>query len=352
MRDHQPDPADHARDRDDARRDQRGADDDHRAEPARLDAERARLLVAERQHVDPPAQQHQRDQPGQHDRRGGQDVLGLHAGQAAEQPEGDRGQLVVGIGENLEERGRGARQRAHHHPGEHQDQRAVADPHRGRDESHQRHRPEPAREPHELDRDDRQRQEDPEHRAEPGTGGDAEDVGRDQRVAEQRLVARPGRGERRAHQQRGGHPGEPDREQHGLRPPLTPAARENRNRLAQPERIGPDRQRPERAGDQGGNEPERRPRPARRQRRRLLIRSPPSPPPRIALPYPVQTDLHARWRRTTPAHGDPRPDSRQPSETRLYSSLAPRRAQGARPLAHSSRRSSSASPRSTRYQSR
>ena len=280
MRDHQPDPADDAGDRDHARRDQRGADDDDEPEPARLDPERARLLVAERQHVDPPAQQHQRHQPGENRRRGGQDVLGLHPGQAAEQPEGDRRQLVVGIGQHLEERGRRAGQRADHHAGQHQDQRAVADADRSRDESDKRHRGEPAGEAHQLDRQHRERQEDAEHRAQPGARRDAEDVGRDQRVAEQRLVARAGGGERRADQQRGRHPGQADREQHGLRLPPAPAAAEDPERLAEPERVRPDQQRAEGARDQRGKQDDGRSGRTRSHRRRLpVIASPPSPPP-------------------------------------------------------------------------
>ena len=80
-----------------------------------VDAERARLLVAERQHVDAPAQQPQRHEADQH-RRAAVDARSprLTAGEAAEQPERDRRQLVVGIGQVLEQRD--ARRRAARRP--------------------------------------------------------------------------------------------------------------------------------------------------------------------------------------------------------------------------------------------
>ena len=61
-------------------------------------------------------------------------------------------------------------------------------------------RSQPADEAEELDGDDRQRQEDADDRAEPGAGRYAEDIRRDQRIAEEALIGGPGRGERGADQ--------------------------------------------------------------------------------------------------------------------------------------------------------
>ena len=209
------------------------------------------------------------------------------------------GELVVGVGQDLEQRGRGPGQRPDHHAREHQDEGPVARAHRGCDEAHQRHRAEPAREAHQLDRGDRQRQEDPQDRAEPGPRRDPEDVGRDERVAEQRLVARTGGRQRGADEKGGRDPRESNRQQHGFRlrrgPAVAGAAGQDRQGLARPQGIGSDQERPEGAGSHRADEPERR------------------------------------------------SGSRNPR---------PPRGQGARPFAHSSNRSSSASPRSTWYQSR
>ena len=181
------------------------------------------------------------------------------------------------------------------HARQHEDEGAVSRLDRGGDESDERNGAEPAREAQQLDRRDRQREENPEHRAEARPGGHAENVGRDERVAEDRLVARARRRQRRADQQRGGHPRKPDRQQHGFGRAGAFASRQHRQRLDEPERIGPDQERGEAAEDQRAGKPERR------------------PGPRF------------------PALGDG--------------------VQGARPFAHSRSRSRSASPRSTWYQS-
>ena len=67
----------------------------------------------------------------------------LHAGEAAEQPERDRGKLVVRVGQDLHQRDAGAGERADHDAGEHQHQGAVMAVQRGGDQIDQRHRAEP-----------------------------------------------------------------------------------------------------------------------------------------------------------------------------------------------------------------
>ena len=90
----------------------RGRDDEHEAQASGVDAERLGLLVAERHQVHAPAQKVQRHQAEQNERHGPQDIGRRRRGEAAEQPEGDRRQLVVGIGQHLEQRDERAGERA------------------------------------------------------------------------------------------------------------------------------------------------------------------------------------------------------------------------------------------------
>ena len=60
VRDDEADPADHAGDRHAGRGDERRRDDHREPQLADVDAERARLVVGEREQVDAPAQQRQR----------------------------------------------------------------------------------------------------------------------------------------------------------------------------------------------------------------------------------------------------------------------------------------------------
>ena len=118
-----------------------------------LTPERARLLVAEREHVDPPAQKRQRDEAERCDRdRGRRGRSSLMRGEAAEQPEGDRRQLVVGIGQDLEQRDRRSR-RARRPPRRRAPAPAPARAHapRRRRRSTRRDRAEPDEEGEELD---------------------------------------------------------------------------------------------------------------------------------------------------------------------------------------------------------
>ena len=90
-----------------------------------VDAERLGFIVAERHHADPPAQRHQRHEAHDHQRHDDLHVARLDARQAAEQPEGDGGQLVVGIGQHLDERDARAGQRADDDAGQHQHEDLV-----------------------------------------------------------------------------------------------------------------------------------------------------------------------------------------------------------------------------------
>ena len=108
------------------RRDQRrGRDHDAAHEAATFDAERPGLVVAERQHADAPAQQARAARGPGAPAAPPPHVADLDARQAAEQPEGDGGQLVVGIGQDLHQRDAGAGQRADDDAGQHQHQDLV-----------------------------------------------------------------------------------------------------------------------------------------------------------------------------------------------------------------------------------
>ena len=73
------------------------------------------------------------------------------AGEAAQQPEGDRRQLVVGVGQDLEQRDHRAGERADDHAGQHQDQHRLAAAHGGGHQIDQGHGGEAAGEGQQLD---------------------------------------------------------------------------------------------------------------------------------------------------------------------------------------------------------
>ena len=137
----------------------------------------------------------------------------MRAGETAQEPEGDRRQLVVRVGQHLEQRDHGTRQSAHDHARQYQHQDGLAAADRGRDEIDQGHGGEPADEGQGLDAQDRQGEEDAQHGTQPGAGRDAQDVGRDQGVAEQVLVGRACGGECAADQEGGTDPRQPHAEQ-------------------------------------------------------------------------------------------------------------------------------------------
>jgi hypothetical protein len=205
VRDDQADPSDHARDRHRCRRGERRRDDDRDAKARGVEAEGARLVVGKREEVHAPAQERQRCETERDQRKRRREIARQHAGEASEQPEGDRRQLVVRIGHVLRERHARSEERADHDSGEHQREHPVVSAHPGGDREHQSHGGKPAREGEPLDGGDRQSEEDAGDRAERAAAGNAEDVGRDQRIAKQALVGRARRRERRADRERGDH---------------------------------------------------------------------------------------------------------------------------------------------------
>jgi hypothetical protein len=141
VRHDQPDPADDAADRDNRGGHQRRGDNEHETKAARVDAKRLRLLIAERHQVHAPAQKMQRHEAEQDERRGAEHIGGRDGGKAAEQPEGDRRQLIVRVGQHLQERDHRAGERAQHDASQHQNQDRLAAADRrgdGVDEAHRR----------------------------------------------------------------------------------------------------------------------------------------------------------------------------------------------------------------------
>jgi hypothetical protein len=96
VRDDEPDPADHAADRHGDRRHQRGDDDQGDLHPLRVHAEGGRLGLAQREDVEPPADQHEEEGAARRERREHRDRPPADPGQAAEEPEGDRREGVSG----------------------------------------------------------------------------------------------------------------------------------------------------------------------------------------------------------------------------------------------------------------
>ena len=132
-------------------------------------------------------------------------VGGARRRKTAEQPEGHGRKLVVGIGEIFHEPDAGAEQRADHHAGQHQHKDRIARADRGADQIDRGDRNQPADKREALDRDHAEREINAEHRAERRARRRAENVGRDQRIAEQALERGAGNRERRAHEKRRDH---------------------------------------------------------------------------------------------------------------------------------------------------
>ena len=132
MRDHEPDPADDAAITETAAAviSVAAAITASRSAP-RLDAERARFLVAERQHVDAPAQEHSGTRPTAISGQDGEHVRRRTPARLPSSQNVMAGQLVVRVGEELEQRDAGAEQRADHDAGEHQHEQRIVAAHRG-----------------------------------------------------------------------------------------------------------------------------------------------------------------------------------------------------------------------------
>ena len=182
-------------------------------------------------------------------------------GEAAEQPEGDGRQLVVGVGQDLQERDDRAGEGAYDHAGQHQDQNGIA-PARGcGHEVDQSHGDQAADEGQQLDTQDRQRQEDAEHGPKPGTRRYAQDVGRHQWVAKKALVGSAGRRQGAANQDGGADAGQADPEEHGvdggagrMGAVLSSRARTAPATWARRKRVWPNQGRGQRQDDEYGQE--------------------------------------------------------------------------------------------------
>ena len=181
-----------------------------------LDAQGLGFLVAQRQHVDAPAQQEQGCQAQEHGRNGSAQVASGGAGQAAQEPESDRRQLVVGVGQDLEQGDHRAGEGADDHAGQDQHQYRLAAADGGGHQIDQGHGGEAAGEGEQLDAQNRQGEKDAQHRPHASAGRDAQDVGRNQGIAEQVLVGGPGGGEGGPDEQRRADARQPNAEQHGV----------------------------------------------------------------------------------------------------------------------------------------
>ena len=195
-------PADDARHGDArGRRQCRGGDHD-RAQAPRVHAERTCLVLGQREQVDAPCK---REQHRERERHGGQkarELLSRCRREAAHQPERDRWKLVVGIGEILEQRNRGAEQARDDDAGEDQRHERIVRGQSRRDQHDDADRREAAGERRDLDRDEARAEKDSEDCAERRARRYAERVRRDQRVAKQMLVRGSRRRERGAHEHR------------------------------------------------------------------------------------------------------------------------------------------------------
>jgi hypothetical protein len=153
-------------------------------------------------------------------------------------------QLIVGVGQDLEQGDGRAGEGTHHHPGQDQHQDGLAAMHQRGDGIDEAHRGKAGGERQQLDTGHRQRQEDAEHSAQTGSRRDTQNIGGHQRVAEQGLVGGAGGGERRSRKRRGQHARQAHLEQDGL--DLAPCRRtaqapdECRRHVGERDRIGAD----------------------------------------------------------------------------------------------------------------
>jgi hypothetical protein len=127
---------------------------------------------------------------------------------------------------------------------------------------------EPARKGERLDANDRQRQQDADHGAEARAGRDAENVGRHERVAKERLVGGAGAGQGRADHEPGHDPRQADaaerdlarRGQAGLE---TEGAQDRVGDVGKVQRIGADRERQRKGRPEQDHEQQKGPAPHR-----------------------------------------------------------------------------------------
>ena len=199
MRDHEPHPADHAGDGDGGGRQHRGAEDHRQTQAVRVDAHGAGFIRREGQQVHAPAKQQQGRQPCRHTDGGKGDGVHTGAGEAAHEPVGDLGQLVGGIGHQLDIGGTGREQRAYHDTGQ-QEAHHTAAPGSAAHQIDQGHGQQAGQEGENGDHHGALARQDRQRRTEAGTGGRAQDIRCGHGVLEHGLVGGAGGGEAAAHQ--------------------------------------------------------------------------------------------------------------------------------------------------------
>ena len=139
-----------------------------------------------------------------------------HRGEAAQEPEGDGGKLVVGIGEHFDQRDGRAQERAHRDAREHQHQHRIAAAHRGADEIDDRDRAEPAGEGQELDPEIDAERKMPSTAPSPAPAATPRMSGDTNGLRNKPWYVAPAPDKRRADQHRGGDARQADAPHHGI----------------------------------------------------------------------------------------------------------------------------------------
>jgi hypothetical protein len=194
VRDDQADPPDDAGGRDHAGGYEGDGAEDRPLHQLDGRAQRARLVLAQREDVDLVAQQDDQDRRGQDRHRHQREVAVAGGGDAAHQPVGDGRQLLMRIGQQLDNGNGRFGEGRDDHARQHERQRRGAPLHAGEELHHQ----EAADAEGEGGPDDdiaAADQQDRERAAEAGAGGHADDAGIDQWIAEQTLQGGAGDGE-------------------------------------------------------------------------------------------------------------------------------------------------------------
>ena len=111
MRDEQADPADLTAHRNRRCGDDSGGQNENQARARQIDAACFRLVLAEGQDIQPPAQQIDHHDAGKNQRRADRNFFVACAREAAHQPIGDFRQLILRVGGILEQRADGVKQR-------------------------------------------------------------------------------------------------------------------------------------------------------------------------------------------------------------------------------------------------
>ncbi len=253
VRDDEPDPSDNAAGRHRERREDRRRDNGNVADARGIHPEAARLLLAEREDVDAPADRDQERPCGNHGQPDDLDFIKVRLGKAAHQPVGNGGQLVVGVGRvfhQRDERGEDRRDDdAREHERHHRDGAAAA-----REVVHEPDTRHAADEGDDRGPRARPPEEDAEHSAEASAARDAEHIGTDERIAENALVDSPRERKPRADEHGDERPRQAKLQNDGrchIRPRIASGrAHENVTDLAGRDRKASRRKRQEKDGDQ------------------------------------------------------------------------------------------------------